>query len=263
MRENEIAPQRSIHNAVCMYYTNWKRNYKVSNILLLVLSVCCKRRCGHITTILQGLYWLPIEKQIIFKVLLLTYKCQNGLAPQYLNELLITCKYIGGLRSEDQKTTGSPPHPPKDLYSMWYADNHGIMTNLCCSQKRTYQCLLTLSVNYKLSEKQEKKEKNDLPRPGTLEFNVGRDISLCGLTSSLDHSNFIGDIFIADDKVTLLDIKSLFSHWRGYQHLMSTTFEVSQHIFLLFLCHTYKKWQLSQGLFIQLYTCIHDYACTH
>ncbi len=30
--------------------------------------VCCKGRCDHVTPILQGLHWLPVEKHIIISV---------------------------------------------------------------------------------------------------------------------------------------------------------------------------------------------------
>ncbi len=39
-------------------------------------------------TILAGSVWLPIKHCIHFKILLITYKGLNGLAPQYLSELL-------------------------------------------------------------------------------------------------------------------------------------------------------------------------------
>ena len=41
-----------------------------------------------ISQTLKKLHWLPIEKRIIFKLLLLTYKAQHGLAPSYLTDLL-------------------------------------------------------------------------------------------------------------------------------------------------------------------------------
>ena len=45
-------------------------------------------RFGHITPILNNiLHWLPINFRIQFKVLLLTFKCLHGLAPQYLSDL--------------------------------------------------------------------------------------------------------------------------------------------------------------------------------
>ncbi len=42
------------------------------------------RKYDHITPILQSLHWLPIKFRISYKILLLTYKTLNGLAPAYL-----------------------------------------------------------------------------------------------------------------------------------------------------------------------------------
>ncbi len=38
---------------------------------------------------MSTLHWLPIKHRIDFKILLITYKALNGLAPQYLSELLL------------------------------------------------------------------------------------------------------------------------------------------------------------------------------
>ena len=46
------------------------------------------KKCDHITPVLQKLHWLPVKSQINYKILLLTYKALNGLAPSYLSELL-------------------------------------------------------------------------------------------------------------------------------------------------------------------------------
>ncbi len=54
------------------------------------------RKHDHISPVMSTLHWLPIKHCIDFKILLITYKALNGLAPQYLNELL---------------THYSPPHP--------------------------------------------------------------------------------------------------------------------------------------------------------
>ncbi len=50
----------------------------------------------HISPVLSTLHWLLIKHCIDFKILLITYKALNGLAPQYLSELL---------------SHYSPPHP--------------------------------------------------------------------------------------------------------------------------------------------------------
>ena len=45
-------------------------------------------KTDHITSMLIKLHWLPVEKCIIFKVLLLVYKSPHGHGPEYLTELL-------------------------------------------------------------------------------------------------------------------------------------------------------------------------------
>ena len=55
-----------------------------------------KRFDSHITPTLSKLHWLPLNYRIHFKILLLVYKCLNGLAPTYLSELL---RYTNGPRS--------------------------------------------------------------------------------------------------------------------------------------------------------------------
>ena len=47
------------------------------------------KRMDSSTEALKILHWLPIKFRIQFKILLLVYKCLNGLAPSYLSELLV------------------------------------------------------------------------------------------------------------------------------------------------------------------------------
>ena len=42
----------------------------------------------HITPVLKSLHWLKMTYRVRFKILLLTYKCINGLAPKYLCNLV-------------------------------------------------------------------------------------------------------------------------------------------------------------------------------
>jgi len=53
----------------------------------------------HIQPVLYNLHWLPIKQRIIFKILLITYKALNGLAPIYIQELLNKYKPRRNLRS--------------------------------------------------------------------------------------------------------------------------------------------------------------------
>ncbi len=59
------------------------------------------RRYDHITLILQSLHWLPIKFRISYKILLLTYKALNGLAPAYLTSLLSRYNPTRSLRSQN------------------------------------------------------------------------------------------------------------------------------------------------------------------
>ena len=69
-------------------------------------------RICHITPLLKGLNWLPIKYRIEFKIVLLTFKCLYGLAPQYLVILLLS------LPSQD--TILGP-----GMQLCWYQPTHG------------------------------------------------------------------------------------------------------------------------------------------
>ena len=60
-----------------------------------------KRKYDHVSHLLHSLHWLSIKKRIDFKVLLIVYKCLNGLAPTYLSDLIIRYKPSRCLRSRD------------------------------------------------------------------------------------------------------------------------------------------------------------------
>ena len=46
------------------------------------------RKYDHITPILRELHWLPVKERIDFKILLLTFKALNNMAPAYLKDML-------------------------------------------------------------------------------------------------------------------------------------------------------------------------------
>ena len=65
---------------------------------LLVIQV---KRTDHITPHLLELHWLPVFHRVKFKLLLLTYKALNGLAPVYISDLLSYYQPSRALRSAD------------------------------------------------------------------------------------------------------------------------------------------------------------------
>ncbi|KAK0151915.1 hypothetical protein N1851_006719 [Merluccius polli] len=61
-----------------------------------------KRKRDHISPVLASLHWLPVSFRIDFKILLFVFKALNGLAPQYLSELLHIYAPARALRSTNQ-----------------------------------------------------------------------------------------------------------------------------------------------------------------
>jgi hypothetical protein len=47
------------------------------------------RQLDHVTPLLKARHWLPIEQRIIFKLSVMMYKTDNGMAPSYLQEFVI------------------------------------------------------------------------------------------------------------------------------------------------------------------------------
>ena len=61
-----------------------------------------------ITLVLKELHWLPIDRRIVYKVLVITYKAFHGLAPVYLAELLAPWGFNNCLRGAITLTLHQP-----------------------------------------------------------------------------------------------------------------------------------------------------------
>ena len=81
--------------------------YGVSDGLLMKLQavqnaaarvVTGTRKFEHITPVLRELHWLPVRRRIIFKLVMMVYKCLNGLAPSYLADDCIPVASLAGRR---------------------------------------------------------------------------------------------------------------------------------------------------------------------
>ena len=89
-------------------------DYQLNRLqMLLHISARILLRPDHscsITSILEDLHWLPVKHRVVFKILLLTFKALNGLAPRYLSELLhphITEKNLRSINQLEQPRTNS------------------------------------------------------------------------------------------------------------------------------------------------------------
>ena len=77
-----------------------KRLQRLQNIAAHIVARCPKS--AHITPVLHDLHWLPVKMRILFKILLLTYRCVHGTAPVYLSELIVPYRQNRSLRSSSK-----------------------------------------------------------------------------------------------------------------------------------------------------------------
>ena len=82
------------------------RLQKVQNTAVRIITLCNKK--NNITPHLKELHWLPVNLRIEYKILLLTFKVLNGLAPGYLCDLLEFRTTPHNLRSETNKLLVEP-----------------------------------------------------------------------------------------------------------------------------------------------------------
>ena len=79
---------------------------RIQNTAVRIITLCKPR--DFITPHLKTLHWLPVHLRIEFKIILLTFKALNGLAPTYLSDLIKFKKTKHSLRSESKETLSIP-----------------------------------------------------------------------------------------------------------------------------------------------------------
>lgn len=79
---------------------------KLQNAAARIVSLTTKRT--HISPVLQSLHWLPVKDRIVFKILLLTFHCVHGSAPQYLISLIQNYTPARPLRSSTSNFLVTP-----------------------------------------------------------------------------------------------------------------------------------------------------------
>jgi hypothetical protein len=70
--------------------------------------ISLKKKYDHITPILQSLHWLPVPFRVMYKILLLTFKALNNLAPDYLSEMVCIQQHQRKLRSNNERLLQIP-----------------------------------------------------------------------------------------------------------------------------------------------------------
>ncbi len=101
---SKLRPLLSMSNAEMLIHAFMTSRLDYSNALLCGCSACLinklqmvqnaavrvltrTRKYDHISPVMSTLHWIHAKHRIDFKILLITYKALNGLAPQYLSEL--------------------------------------------------------------------------------------------------------------------------------------------------------------------------------
>ena len=79
------------------------------------------RKYDLIVPVLKDLHWLPVEYRINYKILLLAYKAQHGMALPYLSTLLSPYKPERSLRSEGKHLLMTPRYRRKGFGKRCFA----------------------------------------------------------------------------------------------------------------------------------------------
>jgi len=88
-----------------------KRFQSVQNAAARLVSG--SRKYDHISLVLHQLHWLPVDKRITYKILLMVFKCLHNLAPSYLSNLIIKYTPNRALRSSSKNLLVVPPSRTK------------------------------------------------------------------------------------------------------------------------------------------------------
>ena len=70
---------------------------RLQNMACRVVCNLCK--FDHVSTSMASLHWLKIRQRIAYKIACLVFKCRNGIAPQYLIDLIPVNQTVHQLRS--------------------------------------------------------------------------------------------------------------------------------------------------------------------
>ena len=76
--------------------SSYHKLQRVLNTAARIVSLRPKRE--PITPVLRSLHWLPVKQRVVFKVLLLVFRCVHGTAPSYLCDILKTRSITSHMR---------------------------------------------------------------------------------------------------------------------------------------------------------------------
>jgi hypothetical protein len=76
---------------------------KIIHLYTTCVVTLLTRKYDHISGHIRAMHWLPLKARITFKIVLLTFKALNRLAPTYISELLREKESTRCMRSNDNQ----------------------------------------------------------------------------------------------------------------------------------------------------------------
>ena len=107
------------------------------------------RKYNSITPILRELHWIPVAERIHFKILLLTFKSLNGMAPFYLRELLSPYILSRTLRSSSKSSLVIPRCNLKTYGQRAFSYTAPVLWNSLPEDMRSCKSLTTFKTKLK------------------------------------------------------------------------------------------------------------------
>ena len=124
-----------------------KRLQRIQNTAARILTRTAKH--DHITPVLKELHWLPVEKRIMYKIILLTYRCLHNLAPPYLSCLLELHESERNLRSTQKFLLKAPKSNKKSFGDRAFTNAAPRLWNSLPLQIRQCKTLSSFKTNLK------------------------------------------------------------------------------------------------------------------
>ena len=88
-------------------------------------SILITSRSEHISSLLQNLHWLPVNRRTLHKFAALCHTSLSGYGPQYLSDLTHVCTPARSLRSSSESRILSTPNVKLKSYGQHSLAYHG------------------------------------------------------------------------------------------------------------------------------------------
>ena len=101
------------------------------------------RKIEHITPILKELHWLPVAVRIEFKILVLDFKANHGIAPLYISDIITKYEPTRSLSSSSKRLFVVPRYNLKTYGGRAFSVNGPMLWNSLPNNIRETETLST------------------------------------------------------------------------------------------------------------------------